>query len=395
MQFVRGVGSHRAAPRLPFGTPRDAKRRRPERLRPSRSAPGIGVGVVSRQVVDAAVEVAAETDREVMLVASRRQVDDARLGGGYVEGWTTACFARYVRSHDPDRRVKLCRDHGGPWQHANELRLSEQAALESALRSLRADVDAGFDLLHIDTSCDPAGDVPDEVAAARLIALYEQIARYAESTGRHVEFEIGLERQEQTVGCPAALSTLLRSVLGELDWRGLPRPRFVVAQTGTNVVETRNVGEITEAEPADVADRLHALVAVCDEYGVALKAHNCEYLGAGSWQLLARSRVGAANVAPEYGVAQTRSFLELLRARGLHGPRIRFLELAYRSERWQKWLANPPTASPYERAVLAGHYVFSHPEVAAVLRPLHARLEDAVKNVIERHLDQFRFEAAS
>src|SRR5207248_1640171 len=299
MQFVRGVGSHRAAPRLPFGTPRDAKRRRPERLRPSRSAPGIGVGVVSRQVVDAAVEVAAETDREVMLVASRRQVDDARLGGGYVEGWTTACFARYVRSHDPDRRVKLCRDHGGPWQHANELRLSEQAALESALRSLRADVDAGFDLLHIDTSC----------------------------------------------------------------------------------------------EPADVADRLHALVAVCDEYGVALKAHNCDYLDAGSWQLLARSRVGAANVAPEYGVAQTRSFLELLRARGLHGPRIRFLELAYRSERWQKWLANPPTASPYERAVLAGHYVFSHPEVAAVLRPLHARLEDAVKNVIERHLDQFRFEA--
>src|SRR5918911_5085619 len=119
MQVVRGVGSDRAAPRLPFGPPRDASRRRPDRLRPSRSAPGIGVGVVSRQVVDAALEVAAETDREVMLIASRRQVDDGRIGCGYVEGWTTARFARYVQSRDPDRRVKLCRDHGGPWQHAN------------------------------------------------------------------------------------------------------------------------------------------------------------------------------------------------------------------------------------------------------------------------------------
>src|SRR5919109_2793491 len=394
MQAVGGVGSHRAAPRLPFGIRRGAPWRRAVRLWPSRYEPGIGVGVVSRQVVDAALEVAAETDREILLIASRRQVDDPRIGRGYVEGWTTSRFARYVRSRDPDGRVKLCRDHGGPWQHANELRLPEEAALESALRSLRADVDAGFDLLHIDTSCGPAGDVPDDVAGARLIALYEQIARYADARGRHVDFEIGLEQQEQAVGCPAALGTPLRSVLGELDRPGLPRPRFVVAQTGTNVVETRKVGEITEAEPDDVADRLHALVAVCDEHGVALKAHNCDYLDAGSWELLARSRVGAANVAPEYGVAQTRTFLDLLRARGLHGPRLRFLHLAYTSERWRKWLATPPTASRYERAGLAGHYVFSHPEVAAVVRPLEARLKDAVKRVIERHLDQFRFEAS-
>lgn len=368
-------------------------RRRGADSRPSRLAPGVGIGVVSRQVVDAALEVAADTEREIMLIASRRQVDDARIGPGYVEGWTTHRFARYVRQRDPDRRVKLCRDHGGPWQHANEQGLPEEAALESALTSLRADVDAGFDLLHIDTSCGSSGAVSEEVAATRLIELYERIARYAESAGRRVDFEIGVEQQGQAVGCPAALGSLLRSVLGELDRRGLPRPRFVVAQTGTNVVEMRNVGEVTGADPASVVDRLEALVAVCDEHGVALKAHNCDYLGGDSWGLLARSRVGAANVAPEYGVAQTRTFLELLRAHGLHGPRTRFLHLAYRSGRWQKWLATPPTAGWYERAVLAGHYVFSHPEVAAVLPPLDGLLKDAVKSVIERHLDQFRSEA--
>src|ERR671922_1639994 len=104
MQAGGGVGPHRAAPRLPFGIRRAAPGRRAVRLWPSRYEPGIGVGVVSRQVVDAAVEVAAETDREILLIASRRQVDDARIGCGYVEGWTTGRFARYVRSRDPDRR---------------------------------------------------------------------------------------------------------------------------------------------------------------------------------------------------------------------------------------------------------------------------------------------------
>src|SRR5919108_1658648 len=109
MQAVRGVGSHRAAPRLPFGIRRGAPWRRAVRLWPSRYEPGIGVGVVSRQVVDAALEVAAETDREILLIASRRQVDDPRIGRGYVEGWTTSRFARYVRSREPDRRGKVCR----------------------------------------------------------------------------------------------------------------------------------------------------------------------------------------------------------------------------------------------------------------------------------------------
>src|ERR671923_2128077 len=114
MQAVRGVGSQRAAPRLPFGIRRGAPWGRAVRLWPSRYEPGIGVGVVSRQVVDAAVEVAAETDREILLIASRRQVDDARIGCGYVEGWTTGRFARYVRSRDPDRRGRASPRPAGP-----------------------------------------------------------------------------------------------------------------------------------------------------------------------------------------------------------------------------------------------------------------------------------------
>lgn len=367
----------------------------------TRSAPALGVGVVSRQIVDAAIELATETNRKIMLIASRRQVDHAALSQGYVEGWTTDSFAKYVRARDPDRRVRLCRDHGGPWQHPLELDERDEAAvMESALASLRTDVDVGFDLLHLDTSFDATGEVATEIAARRLLSLYERIVAYAEEIGRHVEFEIGVEGQKSALGQPANFRSLLGLLLGELDRRQLPRPRFAVAQTGTSVAETRNIGEIVGANRrVNAVAGLDALVAVCEESGIALKAHNCDYLDADTWQVLAKSRVAAANVAPEYGVAQTRAFLKLLKANGLHTLRARFLHLAYSSGRWRKWLATPTSATPYDCAVLAGHYVFSDPEVVALRElvdrsrpadhPADEALKEAVKDVIRRHLKQF------
>ena len=56
----------------------------------------LGVGVVSRNVVDVTVEIAKRHRVMLMLVASRRQVDTAALGGGYVCGWTAHELAEYV-----------------------------------------------------------------------------------------------------------------------------------------------------------------------------------------------------------------------------------------------------------------------------------------------------------
>jgi D-tagatose-1,6-bisphosphate aldolase subunit GatZ/KbaZ-like len=369
--------------------------------RGARSAPALGVGVVSRQVVDAAIDVAYETDRDILLIASRRQVDDGLLGSGYVEGWTTRSFARYVRARDRERRVKLCRDHGGPWQHPREFgQLDEQAVLESAFTSLKADVDEGFDVIHIDTSVDVSGEPSSDVAATRLVTLYERVARYARQVGRYVEFEISVERQKSSVEQAAQFRRDLNSVIAELDSRGLPLPRFVVAQTGTKVVEMRNVGEIMRRSRARrVFARLRALVAVSEKYGVCVKAHNCDYLDVAGWELLARSGIAAANVAPEYGVVQTKAFVQLLRVHGHDAAAGRFMELAYRSQRWRKWLDVESSATPYQCAVLAGHYIFSEPEIITLRssldgpksrgRSLDDLLRNVVKRVIRGHLDHF------
>ena len=76
----------------------------------------LGVGPMSINCVDAAIELANENEIPILMIASRRQIDSEEFGGGYVNNWTTEDFARYVLDKDKKGKILLARDHGGPWQ---------------------------------------------------------------------------------------------------------------------------------------------------------------------------------------------------------------------------------------------------------------------------------------
>ncbi|TMC05670.1 MAG: tagatose-6-phosphate kinase [Chloroflexi bacterium] len=361
--------------------------------------PVVCVGAVSRNTVDAVIELAYERDVRMYLIASRGQID-CEAGLGYVEGWSTATFARYVHERDPHGLVALCRDHGGPWQSPSDAAggLDEDAAMASALRSFRADVDSGFEIVHIDTSHEPGGAVPAPVAIGRMADLYGHVCAYAAPRRTLVEFEIGLEPQQSDVADPDALRRTLADVAAGLADRGLPRPRFVVASTGTKIVGRRNCGSIMDHRRAGLWQRyLAATVQACADFGAGVKAHNCDYLDPQAWQALVAAGIAGANIAPECGVAETGALLGLLRREGLHRERECFLRVAYESGRWRKWVAGDGRVVDGELPILAGHYVFCHPEVEAIREELgrrlgggraelDAHLRASIKGVIDRYL---------
>lgn len=367
----------------------------------------LGVGVVSRLTVEAAVELANEHDVDLMLIPSRRQVDMDTLGAGYVEGWSADRFAGFVRARDQRGRVLLCRDHGGPWQNSTELTraMSESDAMASAMASYEEDIAAGFSVLHIDTSVGPDGEPPSDVALERLYTLYAQCSETARRLGRDVAFEIGTEEQDAVTHDLGDLAGMVEQVQRFCGEQSFELPLFVVAQTGTKVMEARNVGSFgspyrirgempSEIYVPQLVDRLRSL-------DVLLKQHNTDYLGDDSLRSLPRCRISAANVAPEFGVTETRALLHVLEANGLLELRDRFLELAHGCGKWQKWMLDDTRATDRDRAVIAGHYVFSTPEFAAIRHDacgrlaargvdLDTHLKARVKAAIWRYLDCFR-----
>lgn len=367
----------------------------------------LGVGPMSVNCVDAAIELANEHEVPLLLIASRRQIDSSEFGGGYVNNWTTEEFARYVIDHDRKGKVLLARDHGGPWQSTKEsdAGLSLRRAMESAKASYRADLQAGFQILHIDPSVDIHGQPDVDEVLDRMFELYEYCWSQAQQLGRDVIFEIGTEEQSGSTNSQEELDYTLNAVQKFCKKYQLPQPSFVVVQCGTRVMETRNVGSfdspvrVAEELPAEI--QLPKMIEICNRYGILMKEHNTDYLSDEALQWHPRLGIHAANVAPEFGVAESRALVDVLEANGQQQHAERFLQLAFDSGKWGKWMLPDTQATDRDRAFIAGHYVFASEacvalkkEAAAALATkgiaLEAHLRQQVKHSIARYLRNFR-----
>jgi tagatose-1,6-bisphosphate aldolase non-catalytic subunit AgaZ/GatZ len=386
----------------------------------------LGIGPMSSLVVRAALEAGRDADCPVMLIASRNQVDLAAFGGGYAEDWTQSAFTADIRRIADDVRfdglLYVCRDHGGPWHRDEELRakLPLDKAMASAIESYRADVEAGFNVLHVDPTRDPSGAVSLSAVTERSLALVRAIERArAERALPPVSYEIGTEETSGGLTSDADFSAFIGGLLRDLSAEGLPRPAFIVGQTGTLVKMRENIGRFDRATA-------RRLAGIAREHGLGFKEHNADYVADDSLAAHPELGITAANVAPEFGAAETEALLALADreavairtnlAAGVAPSNLRRLveEKVLASGRWVKWLrpAEKGTTEADLRAdqgrreaiaSVCGHYVFTDPDIETARRQLYANarqlriasdpereIMDAVKAGITRYVEAFR-----
>jgi len=364
----------------------------------------LGVGPMSLNCTNAAVEIADEHNVPLLLIASRRQIDSSEFGGGYVNGWTTEEFCKYVASKRKTENAILARDHGGPWQSDKEKlsKLNLSDAMKSAKLSFQRDIEAGMQVIHVDPSIDIHGHLTIEETLNRAFELYEHCWSVASKLNREILFEVGTEEQSGQEDNEAVLDHVLSSIKKFCDSIKAPMTSFVVVQCGTRVMETKNVGSLggQDTDPSGML-RLRRMIDICNEHGVFLKEHNTDYLSDEVLRMHPVAGIHSANVAPEFGVLETRSLIKFLNDRGLKTELERFLEISYASKKWEKWMLPGTDATDFDRSVIAGHYVFSDPRVidlkASVDRQtnsagasLDEHLKQDVKIGICRYLKNFR-----
>lgn len=367
----------------------------------------LGVGPMSVNCVDASIEIANEYKVPIMLIASRRQIDSEEFNGGYVNNWTTDEFAKYVKNKDIGENIILARDHGGPWQNNKEVEnnMNLSAAMQSAKNSYKSDIDAGFKILHIDPSIDIKGDVSKTQLLERLFELYEFCWSYAKKINKEITFEIGTEEQSGSTNTPDDLEETLLSVKKFCEKNKIPFPTFVVVQTGTKVMETRNIGSFDSPLRVknEIAPEIQVpkIIEICEKYNIFIKEHNTDYLSDTSLSWHPRLGIHAANVAPEFGVTETRSFLKILNEFELTDLSDKFVDLAYSSYKWKKWMLPNTNATKNDKAVICGHYIFSTPEfneikieAASIIKKkgisLDVFLKEDVKKSILRYVYNFK-----
>ena len=328
----------------------------------------LGVGPMSKNCVDVSIEIADEYKFPLMLIASRRQIDSAQHGGGYVNNWTTEAFSNYVKNKSKNNNILLCRDHGGPWQNNFEKneKYSIERAMKSAKESYLVDIKAGFKVIHIDPSEDLNGTPSIDIILDRIYELYEYCWEKAMELDKEILFEIGTEEQSGLTNTTGELDYSLSRIINFCEAKKIPKPTFVVIQSGTKVAEMKNIGAFDASlrikNQLAVEIQVPQMINICNKYNVLMKAHNADYISNSALQSHPKLGIHAINVAPEYGVCESRSLVEILEQYSLNSLSDEFQNLSVKSNKWNKWMLPNSNASFKEKALIAGHYIFSIPE---------------------------------
>ena len=367
----------------------------------------LGVGPMSKNCVDATIELSNKYNIPIMLIASRRQIDSEFFGGGYVNKWSTKIFSEYVKKNDKKGNIILARDHGGPWQNSHELenKYNIKKAMQSAKKSFEEDILNDFKIIHIDTSIQPSGKkISTSKSLDRFYELFEHCLTFANKNKKEIEFEIGTEEQSGSTNTPDELEFTLQKVTTFCKKKKFKKPIFVVIQSGTKVSETRNIGSFEsplriENELA-VEIQLPKMIEICRKNNFFMKEHNADYLTDHSLTLHPKLGIHAANIAPEFGVGETKALIKILKENNLKKELDFFLEISFKSKKWKKWLIPGSNISDLEKSIISGHYVFSDYKFLLLKEKLKKifikkninldkYLRDNVKKLVYRYIKNF------
>jgi hypothetical protein len=307
----------------------------------------LGVGPVTKNTIDATINLAKLFDIPIQLIPSRRQVDAKCFGGGYV--MDTETFAAYVREKDKSGNIILARDHGGPYQGS---KIDDRLEVDDAVESFECDIINGFDVLHIDPSLNPnLKDFTD--LREQVEQLLHNCTDFAIKNGKNVFYEVGTDGHGTK---PSDINQMKELVDYLSHWKEI---KFLVANTGTCVKEKCNIGALHFKETLE-------FIMLCNENGLMLKEHNNDYNSFSTLQLHRALGIHSSNIAPEYGVAETTELIRLLKLSGLYREYEDFIKLAYESKKWEKWMINGEHPDKEYLATICGHYIMERPEVKEI-----------------------------
>lgn len=270
------------------------------------------VGATSRRVVEEAAKLQVH-----QIVASRSQVE-----GDYgYSGFTPASLVDTVKKFSSGK-TEVVRDHGGP----------EQGGRLDSIDALHADVDAGFDGLHVDVC-----KLPYEEQTDALKHILNDLA------GANVHFEIGGEHEPNDWNFALLEVALAQGVV----------PKYAVAGFGSYVWMDRQCGRPVTVTHLENITRTNA------NNGVMTKIHNADWIGKRIKTY--GDVVDAYNIAPELGCLE----VDLLLSQ-LHGNAANdLLDYAYDSQRWHRWFKSDE-GTWFDRAKCALRYLLNDPHVIAL-----------------------------
>ena len=288
----------------------------------------LAVGPMSNAIIESAFSYSDKNMVPLMLIASKNQVD---WNDGYV--FNTKQYSNFVKKLKKQYSksdIYICRDHCGPDFNGNK-------TLKDTYKTIDTDLDSGFDLIHVDL-CHLSDDHDKVLKTSRKMIDYI-LDRSPETL-----IEVGTDENNGNNQV-----TLKRIEKDMQFFTSASKPYYFVTQTGSLVKEDEQVGTFNRSY-------VKQLKKLADKYQLRLKEHNADFLTLSEIKKR-QGLIDSVNIAPQLGIIQTQLTLQKALLYGLDVKP--FLNRAYDSRKWKKWLVKNTSSNKYICSLIAGHYVFN------------------------------------
>lgn len=301
-------------------------------------SPNFFIGPMSKNIVDSIIDFSERNSVKIGLIPSRRQVENT---GGYVNGWKTDEFCKYVRSRS--KNIVLVRDHAGP---------SQGQVDDDGIDSFKSDCEI-FDCIHVDV-WKKHQDYEDGLK--KTIEFIE----LGYSINPDLTYEVGTEEAIRKF-TDVELGKLLNDLRENLTADLFSRIKYAVVQSGTGLLMNTNIGKYD-------GNRLSEMVSVVEKFGLISKEHNGDYISNEVIESKFQKGLDCINIAPEFGQIETKVILDKILASGREDLFDLFFSVCLDSKKWTKWVSPDfiPESNKLELINICGHYVFSTHELEAI-----------------------------
>lgn len=362
----------------------------------------LGVCPMSEEIIEAALLEASEQEEFTpMFIATPRQVDADR---GYT-GWSQSELIDFIESTASEIGYSgpylVARDHGGPYQSMKDRGnpdIELEQAIEFARETFKSDLEAGFEIIHVDATEDPRKDEVLELKetarrTAELISFMEEIKEEKDLVDAY--YEIGTEEISGGMTEPDSFEEFIHLLNQELKTRGwekaVEKLIFIVGQVGT----TMRIDMTNKFNP----DQAKTLVEIASDSDLFLKVHYTDWLENSTLQRFPKVGIGAANVGPEFAAAIVETLFELekkekknLKKKNKTSQKSNFKQImektAVEKAPWQRFTPENLEEEKMEEyaeknkeniAICVGRYVLNEPEVKKARQKLYENLQENTK----------------
>jgi hypothetical protein len=280
---------------------------------------------MSKNIVDSVLELENPT---FGLLPTRRQID---WNGGYVNGWNTESFYKYVKDINPN--IILERDHSGPMQGA-----------ENDNGYITHTHDANyFDIIHLD---------PWKYTQNHILGIKETIdsIKYIHYLNPNVKFEILTEEAIKSFS-DNELIDIMQYLIKNLSEEEYDSIVYIVIQSGVglDLVKKVNTGVFD-------LNKLKTQSLLFKSFGKQIKEHNGDYLQTPELQIRFQNGLNSINIGPEIAQIETMTYLK-------HMTEIQideFYKICLDSKKWERWVSDDFDFSDKKKLIeVCGHYCFN------------------------------------